>query len=69
MFLGYPEHHSEDVYRFLNLKTNKTVMSKDIKWLKMSYGEYSKKKKLNELIIDLKEEIKTDKKVRLSEPN
>ena len=30
IFIGYPDNHASDVYRFLILKTHKIVMSKDI---------------------------------------
>ena len=57
MFLGYPDNHAGDVYYFLNLKTNKVILSKDVKWLNLSYKDYLDRSKFNDLIVDLKEEL------------
>jgi hypothetical protein len=40
MFIGYPDDHSPDVYQFLNLETEKVIMSRNYNWLNKSYGEY-----------------------------
>ena len=34
MFLGYAANHAGNVYRMLNLKTNKVLITRDVKWLK-----------------------------------
>ena len=68
MFLGYPDNHAEDVYQFLNISTNKVVMSKDIKWLNVTYGAHKKKDKFQNLIYDLKEELQVDKEERFRDP-
>jgi hypothetical protein len=44
MFVGYTEHHSRDVYRMLNLTTNSIINSRDIIWLKKTYGEWKNNK-------------------------
>ena len=33
MFLGYAKDHAEDVFRFLNLETNRVILSRDVIWL------------------------------------
>ena len=40
MFLGYSETHTGDTYHFLNLTTWKSVMSRDVLWLKKNYSEW-----------------------------
>ena len=52
MFIGYASRHSGHVYRFLNLITNKVVISGDVKWLGVTYGDYMKNKnRINEQIV------------------
>ena len=33
MFLGYAKGHAGDVYRMLNLKTRKVIISRDVQWM------------------------------------
>jgi hypothetical protein len=40
MLLGRATNHSNDVYRFLNLSTNRVIISRDVLWLKKTYGEW-----------------------------
>jgi len=40
MYLGRAVNHSDDVCRFLHIKTNKIIQSRDITWLKKTYQEY-----------------------------
>ena len=40
MFVGYAKNHAGNVYRMLNLKTNRIILTRDIIWLKKLYGEY-----------------------------
>ena len=40
MFVGYAKDHSGDVFRLLNLKTKKILMSRDVTWIGKTYGEY-----------------------------
>ena len=46
MFIGYAKSHSGNVYRFLNLATSKVVLSGDVKWLGLLYGDYMKNKNI-----------------------
>ena len=43
MFIGYSEDHAKEVYRMLNLSTNKVSTTRDIKWMKLTYKEYMDK--------------------------
>jgi hypothetical protein len=40
MFVGYAEGHAGNVYRFLRLRTNKIIFSRDIIWMKKLYAEH-----------------------------
>jgi hypothetical protein len=40
MFLGYSENHSADTLRFMNIKTNRVIYSRDYKWLNKTWGQY-----------------------------
>jgi len=43
MFVGYPSNHACDVYKMFNLQTMRVFKSRDIIWLKKSYGDWGKK--------------------------
>jgi hypothetical protein len=38
--IGTTHEHTRDMYRFLNLQTNRIILSRDVIWLKQSYGEF-----------------------------
>ena len=40
MFLGYPEDHPGDTYKFVNMSTNKILLSRDVTWLNKTFGTY-----------------------------
>ena len=40
MFLGYPKTSSTETFRFLNLKTMKIVLSRDVIWINKNYGSW-----------------------------
>ena len=40
MFIGYPDNHPCDTYKFLNLRTNKTILSRDAVWLNKTWGKW-----------------------------
>jgi hypothetical protein len=40
MFVGYPDNTTGDVYRMLNLKTQRVIKTRDIMWLNETYGQY-----------------------------
>ena len=35
MFVGYADDHAGDVYRFMNVQTKRTMLSRDEKWLNL----------------------------------
>ena len=43
MFVGYAEDHSGDVYRFLNIHTKRIIMSRDARWLNITWKHYRRK--------------------------
>jgi hypothetical protein len=40
LLLGRAENHNRDVYRFLNLETDRIIRSRDALWLNKQYGEW-----------------------------
>jgi hypothetical protein len=40
LYIGTTHEHTHDTYRFLNLLTHRIIMSRDVIWLKQSYGEF-----------------------------
>ena len=59
MFVGYADDHSGDVYRFLNINTIRTIMSRDARWLNIMWKHYRMKsiyaRKQVELFLDEEE--------------
>jgi hypothetical protein len=44
MFMGYSINHAHDVYRMLNIKTNKIINSRDIVWMNKVYKDWKDQK-------------------------
>ena len=65
MFVGYPDDHHHDVYRFLNMKTGKIVLSRNYQWTNKSYGEFRK----TDTVKESYEMEMNEKKVRFDEDN
>ena len=59
MFVGYADDHSGDVYRFLNIHTKRIIMSRDARWLNITWKHYRMKsiyaRKQVELVLDEEE--------------
>ena len=59
MFVGYAEDHAGDVYRFLNIHTKRIIMSRDVRWLNITWRHYRRKsiyaRKQVELFLDEEE--------------
>ena len=59
MFVGYADDHSGNVYRILNIHTNRIIMSRDARWLNIIYKHYRMKsiyaRKQVELFLDEEE--------------
>ena len=55
MFLGYADNHAGDVYRMLNLSTNKVIQTRDVTWTQKMYGEHMglKRSKYRETVLKL----------------
>ena len=43
MFVEYADDHTKDVYRFLNIHTRRTILSRDVRWLNIIWKQYKKK--------------------------
>jgi hypothetical protein len=52
MFVGYPVHHKNDVYRMVNLNTKSIILSRDILWLNEAYHDWIERKVLQKKDID-----------------
>ena len=40
MFVGYPDNHKPDTYRFWNPATQGILTSRDVQWLSKTYGQF-----------------------------
>ena len=45
MFVGYAEYHTGDVYRFIHLKTQHVILSRDARWMNIMWKAYMRKQK------------------------
>ena len=66
MFVGYADDHFRDVYRFLNIHTKRIIMSRDVRWLNITWKHYRKKsiyaRKQVELFLDEEEKSLEDER-------
>ena len=55
MFVGYADNHAGDVFRMLNLSTNKIITTRDVIWIQKMYGEHVglKRSKYRETVLKL----------------
>ena len=64
MFVGYTDDHSRDVYRFLNIHTKRVTISRDVRWLNITWKHYIRKsiyaRKQVELFLDEQEKSMED---------
>ena len=44
IFVGYPKDHGSEVFRVYKLKTKSVVVSRNVRWMNIMYGDYIKKK-------------------------
>ena len=40
MFVGYADDHAGDVYKFMNVQTKTTILSRDAKWFNLFWKDY-----------------------------
>ena len=45
MFVGYVDDHTGDVYRFIHLKNQHVILSRDARWMNIMWKAYMKKQK------------------------
>ena len=43
MFTGYSLNHREGVFRVYNLQTQRIIIARDVTWLDVTYGQYTKR--------------------------
>ena len=62
MLLGYADNHAGDVFRMLNLSTNKVIVTQDITWTQKMYGDHIglKRSKYRETVLKLMMEPNDD---------
>ena len=72
MMAGYSNKHGGDTFRIIRLSNLRVYTTRDVRWLKMSYGLYMKKKKNGDLAPDDLSDDESDDEDSLledSEPN
>ena len=66
MFVGYADDHAGDIYRFLNVKTKRVIMSTYARWLNIMWKHYKKKhnyaRRQVELFLDEEENLSLEGK-------
>ena len=67
MFVGYAKSHSGNVLRFLNINSSKIILSCDVKWLGITYGEYKSSKNKEIIIENNNHEVTWDDQVDTSD--
>jgi hypothetical protein len=40
IFIGYSNHHEQDVYKFLSIHTKKPIISREVIWLNKTYSQH-----------------------------
>ena len=53
MFVGYADNHAGDVYRFLNVKNKRIIMSRDARWLNLLWKHYKRKHNYARIQVEL----------------
>ena len=43
MLVGYSDEHAGAVYRFMNVQTKRSILSRDARWLNLFWKHYKKK--------------------------
>ena len=52
IFVGYPDDHAGNDYRFINIQMKKIILSRDIQWLNSFWKEYKKRKDASKKLVD-----------------
>jgi hypothetical protein len=39
-FFGYPENHPRETFKVFDLKSEKPIVTRDVKWMNKTYGKY-----------------------------
>ena len=66
MFVGYADNHSRDVLKFLNIRTKRIIMSREVRWVNIIWKQYKKKsnyaRRQVELFLDEEERSLVDER-------
>ena len=60
MFVGCADDHTGDVYRFIHLKTQHVILSRDARWMNIIWKGYMKKKHINHGLQIIDEDFESD---------
>ena len=52
IFVGYPDDHAGNVYRFINIQMKKIIFSRNTQWLNSFWKEYKKRKYDSKKLVD-----------------
>ena len=44
IFVGYPDDHAGNMYRFINTQTKKIILCRDVQWLNSFWKQYNTRK-------------------------
>ena len=68
MFVGYADDHTSDVYRFINLKTQHVILSRDARWMSIMWKAYTRKQKhINQGLQKIDEDYESDEEEEIRE--
>ena len=60
MFVGYADDHTGDIYRFIHLKTQHVILSRDARWMNIMWKAYMRKQCINHGLQIIDEDFKSD---------
>ena len=52
IFVGYADDHAGNVYRFINIRMKKIILSRDIQWLNSFWNQYKKRNDDSKKLVD-----------------
>ena len=68
MFMGYAEDHTGDVYRFIHLKTQNVILSRDERWMNIMWKPYMRKQnRINQGLQIIDEDFESDDEEEIRE--
>ena len=68
VFVGYADDHTGDVYRFIYLKTQNVILSRDARWMNIMWKAYMRKQKcINHELQIIDEDYESDDEEEIRE--